>query len=157
MRAHVSVVNRTIYVFQTHLGIEAIERTNPTLRTATQPGVNGPTAEGWLVDVNAIKDLRRLKFASWERWDEYRERASTSEKGALAVECVRTAMKRGRFPFWLDATEDDRENVQIKGTDILIFCRKRVQVKCDYRCGDKPLGTGNLFLQKAERNPFKRR
>ena len=59
--------------------------------------------------------------------------------------------------FWLDAAEDERENVQIQGTDILVFSRKRVQVKCDYRCGDRPLGTGNVFLQRAERNPLKHR
>jgi hypothetical protein len=66
-------------------------------------------------------------------------------------------MKRGRFPFWLDATEDERQNVQILGTDILVFARKKVQVKCDYKAGDKPEGSGNLFLQRAERNPLRHR
>jgi hypothetical protein len=75
----------------------------------------------------------------------------------MAVLCVIAAMKRGRFPFWLDAAEDKRENVQIQGTDIVVFCRKKVQVKCDYAAGDKPNGTGNLFLQRAERNPLRRR
>ena len=157
VRAHVSVVNQTIYVFQTALGVEAIERTNAPLRTATQPGVDGPTAEGWLVDVNAINDLRRVKFLSWDGWPRIAEARTTTAKGTLAVECVIQAMRRGRFPFWLDAAEDERENVQIQGTDILVFCRKRVQVKCDFRCGDKPLGTGNVFLQRAERNPLKHR
>ena len=157
IRAHVSVVNRTIYVFQTRLGVEAIERENPPLRTASQPGVSGITAEGWVVAVTSIPDLRRVKFESWGGWPEFSEHLTTSAKGALAVRCTIEAMKRGRFPFWLDATEDERENVQILGTDILVFCRKRVQVKCDYRCGDRPLGTGNLFLQRAERNPLRKR
>ena len=157
IRAHVSVVNKTVYVFQTRNGVEAIERVRPPLRTASQPGVVGPTAEGWLVDVAEIPDLRRVKFLSWDGWATFAERLTTTEKGALAVRCVIATMKLGRFPFWLDATEDERAHVQILGTDILVFCRKRVQVKCDYRCGDRPLGTGNLFLQHAERNPLRRR
>jgi hypothetical protein len=155
IRAHVSVVNRTIYVFKTAAGVAATERAEQ--RTACQPGVDGPTAEGWVVPVEQIGDLRRLRFESWAGWDEFLPTLTTSQKGALAVACVREAMRLGRFPFWVDAVEDDRENVQILGTDILVFCRKKVQVKCDYRCGDRPRGTGNVFLQRAERNPLKRR
>ena len=157
IRAHVSVVNRTIYVFQTHEGRRTIESGCWPLRRASQPGVTGPTAEGWCVDVNAIADIRRLKFFTWEGWTQFRRELDTSRKGALAVLCVIAAMQRGRFPFWVDASEDDRQNVQQQGTDILIFCRKKIQVKCDYDGGDKPAGTGNLFLQRAERNPLKRR
>lgn len=154
VRAHVSVVNKTVYVFPTANGIRAIERYDPPLRTATQPGVVGPTAEGWLVRCEWIDDLRRLRFFSWERWPQFAETLSTTGKGTLAVECVLATMQMGKFPFWIDATESDRENVQLGGTDILVFCRKKVQVKCDYRSGEKPLGTGNLFLQRAERNPL---
>jgi len=156
IRAHVSVVNQVIYVFPTRAGIDAIERTHPPLRPAYQPDVVGPTAEGWVVDVNAIADLRRVRFQSWEGWTQFRPNLSTSRKGRLAVLAVIGAMKRGRFPFWLDTEEDERQHVQQLGTDILVFCRKRVQVKCDYHGGDKPAGTGNLFLQRAERNPLKR-
>lgn len=153
IRAHVSVVDKTIYVFKTSCGIEAIERTNPRLADASQPGVEGRTAEGWLVRVVDVKDLRKLKFESWHGWSFFDAGLSTTEKGRLAVQCVVEAMKLGRFPFWLDGFEDSRENIQIKGTDIVIFCRKKVQVKCDYRVGE----TGNLYLQKAERNPLRAR
>ena len=156
IRAHVSVVNRAIYVFPTVRGVEAIERERPPLRPAYQDGVTGKTAEGWLVNVEAIADLRSLRFTSWFGWDAMRPTMTTSEKGRAAVACVVAAMKIGRFPFWLDAVEDERENIQIAGTDIVVFCRKKVQVKCDWRCGHKPAGTGNVFLQKAERNPLKR-
>ena len=149
------MVNRTIYVFQTHLGISAIRSYNPPLSSAFQSGTKGRTAEGWLVKTEWINDLRRLKFFTWNLWDSFRDDMSTSKKGELAVQCVVNSIKMGRFPFWLDTTEDDRQNIQIKGTDILVFCRKRIQVKCDYRGGETPLGTGNLFLQKSERNPFK--
>lgn len=155
IRAHVSVVNRTIYVFQTRCGIAAIERERPQIRSACQSGVVGITAEGWPVKLEWIADLRRLRFESWQGWAKFNPGLSTSEKGALAVQCVIAAMKRGRFPFWVDALEDDRRYVQVAGTDMLVFCKKRVQVKCDYASGEKPNGTGNLFLQKAERNPRK--
>lgn len=64
-------------------------------------------------------------------------------------------MKIGRFPFWIDAKEDERQGVQIKGTDVVVFCNQRIQVKCDYKAGPKPEGTGNVFLQKSESNPLK--
>ncbi len=157
IRAHVSAVNRTIYVFPTRNAVAAIARVSPPLRFAGQPGVDGPTGQGWPMPVEEIADLRRVRFQSWEGWTQLRPDLSTSRKGRLAVVCVIAAMKRGRFPFWLDAAEDERQNVQILGTDILVFCRKKVQVKCDYTAGDRPLGTGNLFLQRAERNPLKAR
>lgn len=157
IRAHVSVVNRSVYVFPTAQGIAAIERERPPLVSAYQEGVIGKTAEGWLVKVEWIADLRRLQFASWTGWEVMAPTHSTSDKGRAAVQCVIAAMRMGRFPFWLDATEDQREHVQIRGTDIVVFCRKKVQVKCDWRGGHQPQGTGNLFIQKAERNPLKRR
>jgi hypothetical protein len=156
IRAHVSVVNQTIYVFPTRNGLEAVDRKPREERCACQPGVNGPTAVGWLVPVDEIADVRRVKFTSWEGWTQFRPNLTTSRKGKLAVTCVIGAMKRGRFPFWLDATEDERQNVQLLGTDVLVFCKKKVQVKCDFYSGDKPLGTGNLYFQRAERNPLKR-
>lgn len=55
------------------------------------------------------------------------------------------------------AEESGDKSVQIAGTDIVVCCKKRIQVKCDSRCGERPLGTGNLFLQRAERNPLRRR
>ena len=155
IRAHVSVVNKTIYVFQTKNGVKAVQDNVCYERLAYQPGINDATARGWVVNVSHIEDIRRLKFSSWEHWGDFSDKLSTSQKGRLAVKCVRDAMKRGKFPFWIDAQESDRENVQLKGTDILVFCRKKIQVKCDFRGGDTPLGTGNLFLQNAERNPLK--
>lgn len=157
VRAHVSVVNRTVYVFQTFRGVEAVERYNPEPLPARQPGVAGITATGWPIHVSQIEDLRRLRFDSWNGWEGFKEELSTSDKGRRAVSCVIECMRLGRFPLWLHAEEDDAQSIQIKGTDIVVWCKKRVQVKCDYRSGDKPLGTGNLYLQKAERNPLRAR
>ena len=156
IRAHVSVVNQTIYVFQTRSGRAAVAQQSWPIAAACQAGVDGKTADGWLVPVEAIEDLRRVKFHSWEGWRQFRRELSTSRKGQLAVLCAISAMQRGRFPMWLDAAEDKRTYVQQQGTDVLVFCRKRIQVKCDYCAGDPPAGSGNLFLQRSERNPLKR-
>jgi hypothetical protein len=157
IRAHVSVVNQTIYVFPTENGRAAVRTGKYRLVPAGQPGVDGATATGWIVPPDDIEDMRKLRYASWPQWCEFvRVKDDTTTKGSLAVRCVVDAMRLGRFPFWLHAAEDDRENVQIAGTDIVVFCRKRVQVKCDWAAGDKPMGTGHLFLQKSERNPLKK-
>ena len=156
IRAHVSVVNRAVYVFKTQDGLSAITESAREERWASQPGVSGPTAKGWLVPVEAIRDIRTLRFQSWEGWGDFQPTLSTSLKGQLAVDCVIATMRLGRFPLWFDALEDKDERIQQQGTDILVFCRKKIQVKCDYYGGTKPLGTGNLFFQSHERNPLKR-
>jgi hypothetical protein len=152
IRAHVSASDQTVYVFRTIDGLRAIESHDPPLRGARQEGVAGPTAEGWLVSTDWISDLRRLKFWSWSKWSRFESARTTSAKGDLAVECVLELLAAGRFPLWIEAHEDQREDVQRKGADIVLFARKKIQVKCDMRVGE----TGNLFLQKAERNPLKR-
>lgn len=150
IRAHVSVCNKTIYVFETKNGVKAIEEHDPRIVPATQPGADGPTATGWLVRMEWIDDLRMIRYYSWPSWDQFNQYLSTSEKGSLAVRCVLDTMRLGKFPFWFDASESDQANIQIKGVDILVCANKKIQVKCDYRAGE----TGNLFLQKSERNPF---
>jgi len=156
IRAHVSVVNRKVYVFQTKHGVDALNNAPGRIVPAHQDGVEGPTAKGKLVPWEEIKGIRMLRFNAWPRWGEFSKKMSTSQRGNLAVACVIDLMKIGRFPLWLDAVEDQRENIQIKGTDIMVFCRKKIQVKCDWECGEKPPGSGNIFLQIAERNPLKR-
>jgi hypothetical protein len=156
IRAHVSVVARCIYVFETYRGLDAIKAHDPKLVPAFQVGVDGPTATGHLVKTEWIQDLRRVKYHSWH-WERFSPDLSTTEKGKLAVLCVSDALRIGRFPMWLNGTESLRKEIQISGTDIIVMCNKRIQVKCDYNGGDRADGgTGNLFLQNAERNPLKR-
>lgn len=153
IRAHVSVACGIVYVFPTFRGIEAIRRYTPELRLAGQPGVSGPTGQGFLVKTEWIMDLVRVPFSE-PFWPCFDMEMSTSEKGSLAVEVVCFLMGEGKFPFWLKAGETTNKDLQIRGTDIVVSCKKRVQVKCDWRGGDRPKGSGNLFLQKAERNPL---
>ena len=148
VRAHVSVVNEAVYVFPTANGLAAIHGGKEAF--AGQPGVVGITAKGMVVKVDDIEDMRKIPNPLFE-WTGFQ--GSTSEKGARAVACVVDLMHRGFFPFWVSADEVDDAAIQIKGADLIVHFGQRVQVKCDYRGGDKPLGTGNLFLQIAERNP----
>lgn len=159
IRAHVTVATKSIYVFPTQNGVRAIEEHKATLRFchAFQEGVSGPTAYGCCMPVEWIDDLRRLSFASWEGWAAFTPNLGTAQKGALAVQCVIAAMKLGHFPFWIKASEDERQEIQVKGTDIVVFCKQRIQVKCDASGGARrDGGTGNLYLQTHERNPLKR-
>lgn len=155
IRAHVSVVARCIYVFETYRGLDAIKANDPKIVFAYQADVDGPTATGYLVRTEWIQDLRRIKYHSWH-WSKFNPSLSTTEKGRLAVECVSDVLRIGRFPLWLNGVESLHRAIQISGTDIIVMCNKRIQVKCDYHGGDRvDGGTGNLFLQNAERNPLK--
>lgn len=151
IRAHVSVCNHFVYVFKTSAGVKAVQNGSYRVAEAYQPGVNGPTAQGWLVPIKDIEDLRELNFKSFN-WSIFKDNASTTEKGICAVNCVVELLRLGRMPIWIDgAKETEDRALQIAGTDVLVFCNKRIQVKCDWNAGK----TGNLFLQKSERNPLK--
>jgi hypothetical protein len=158
IRAHVGVLAKSVFVFQTADGIRAIEQYNPIVKPAFQPGVDGKTADGYLVKLEWIRDLRTRKLAHWPVWDGWTDALSTSDKGVRAVRVICEMLKRAVFPLWIDGTYDDeRKTIQIKGTDVVVFARKRIQVKCDYRAGTgHPMCTGNVYLQFAERNPLKR-
>lgn len=157
IRAHVGVLARTIYVFQTEKARKLIEADPQKyeIRSAGQPGVKGTTAMGWLVPATDIPGIRGLRYDSYA-WGGFSERDSTSEKGRKAVEVVTALLRIGRFPLWMDAAESKDTTLQITGTDIIIFHKARIQVKCDWRCGGGEGCTGNLFLQKSERNPLRR-
>jgi hypothetical protein len=48
------------------------------------------------------------------------------------------------------------KSMQIDGSDIVVSNRVHIQVKCDFDAGQKLLGgTGNLFIQESECNPFR--
>ena len=150
IRAHVSVVNRTLYVYQTADGVRQLSRKQYKKKTVYQYGVDGPTGVGYPVPWNDIPNIRCLRWREWERWGEFNIDLPTPDKGRLAVDFTCDVIRAGYFPFWINATEDSRQDVQIAGTDIVVFCRKKIQVKCDYNAGHKPAGYGNL----AERNPL---
>lgn len=159
IRAHVSPLGKMVHVFQTRKMIEFLNEHGASLKTAPafQPGVMGRTAEGYKVPLRLCGPLVRcLNFVSYP-WDTFPPKtATTSEKGAAAVAVVVALLGMGRFPLWVVAHDDTRKTIQISGTDIVVFANQRIQVKCDYSaCPMESGGTGNLYIQFAERNPRK--
>jgi len=156
IRAHVAPGTKAVYVFKTADAIELLKLKQYKMRPASQPGFTGITAMGYLVPWGDIPDIRRIgNYTSDPWWENFSERDSTSAKGRKACEVVSKLLKMGRFPLWCIGPVDDTKNIslQIKGTDILLWGRWRIQVKCDYNAGEG--GSGNLFLQIAERNPLR--
>jgi hypothetical protein len=80
---------------------------------------------------------------------------STGTKGQKAVYVVHEMLKRGLIPIKQNIETITEQDMQISGTDIIVHSNIRIQVKCDWKAGTKELGgTGNLFIQTAECNPF---
>lgn len=159
IRAHVAVAAHRIIVFRTPLVLRLIQSGKYPSATATQPGAIGPTANGYKLPVGDIPDLRELRFESYN-WNAFPDHsASTSDKGKGAVDVVCKLLRRGRFPLWIEADEDDRHSIQILGTDIVVFAKQKIQVKCDWFAGRKEWNSrcsGNVYIQISEKNPLKR-
>ena len=157
IRCHVAPGTRNIFVFRTDLAV-ALLPGRYEVRPAFQAGVKGPTAKGYLVPWRDVPDIRRLKWESCRWWERFDLHQSTSAKGRQAVVVVIDLLRSGRFPLWISAEESERAELQLHGTDVLLWGRWKIQVKCDWKAGDpEEGGSGNLFLQIAERNPLKRR
>jgi hypothetical protein len=148
MRAHVSVSNATVYLFPTYCGVKAIQ-SRP--QNTARPAYTGQTitAMGYAVPIKEIQQLKPIPIPQdvFEK-AKFTKDDDTSAKGAKAVYVVKEMIKRGLIPVTLKPEEVTDENMQIKGTDILITAVCKLQVKCDWRAGQ----TGNVYLQIAERN-----
>jgi hypothetical protein len=156
------VLTKKVYVFRTQAGVDAINTgkyNQPFVRTP----VNGKrviTAQGYAVPISGIVGIESVEIPdSWFAKLDIRENESTSMKGAKAIKVVKGLLNKGWFPLLpVTVTEVDDTHLQISGTDIHVDLQVKVsiQVKCDYKGGlPKPPGTGNLFLQTAECNPFR--
>lgn len=158
IRAHVSVLGQMMFVFPTRCGVAVMR--NFRRAPAYQSGVNGRTAEGYLVPPSAISNIRFIRIHPDRLWG-FDECLSTTEKGTRAVEIVSASLKAGRFPLWMEGEYVTDESIQVTGTDLVVRGTWKIEVKCDYRASLKkgephPLCTGNLYLQVSERNPLKR-
>ena len=158
IRVHVGPKAQTVYVYRTSAMCEFVElnKYKYETKTASQPGYSQPTALGYCIPITDIPFIRKLNFKSYN-WQSFPPvTASTSEKGAAAVNVVCELLRMGRFPLWVDnATESDSKTIQISGTDIIVTGKHRIQVKCDYPAAPREQGgSGNLYIQIKERNPF---
>lgn len=154
LRVHVSVATKRVYVFPTRNALDLPLTSYPIV-----PVFTGAikTAEGYLIpvrDIPGCKDIAipddLFQSASFSKMD------NTSQKGWKAVEVVTKMLNRGLLPIDLVIEEVDDKAMQIKGTDIIVQTKVKIQVKCDWQGGPKQFGgSGNLFLQVAECNPLR--
>lgn len=157
VRAHVGVLAQCVYVFQTQAARAFLLDKGHFYppRPAGQPGVNGWTGLGHPIPWKLIPGVRCIPYTSYT-WTQFQRSMTTTEKGRQAVECVCQLMKAGRFPCWIEGNESSDSRIQIRGTDMIVWHKIKIQVKCDWEAGDGPGCTGNLYLQIKERNPLRR-
>lgn len=153
IRAHVSVVSECVYIFPASVAIALID--SGKYDQAPAKTGNIVTARGYLIPPRDIPGIRTIPLPPdlMETLD-FRHEDSTSQKGNKAVRAVCYLLKIGCFPLCITGEEIEDPDLQISGTDILINLKTRIQVKCDWRAGPGPNGTGNLYLQTEECNPF---
>lgn len=153
-RIHVCPLVRRIYVFPTEAGKEAVQV--KFFREAPAYTGSIKTAIGKLVPPGYIRECKCISLPdSWWNEADIQESESASSKGEKATLLVKRALSAGLIPISLSSEEVLDEKLQINGTDLIVSSTLQIQVKCDYKGGDSRLGgTGNLFLQTAECNPF---
>lgn len=115
------------------------------------------TAKGYLAPLSHISGVSEIVITP-DLYRKYviRNELPTGIKGTLAVEIVGGLLKKNLIPLPVQFKTIDDLVLQLKGTDIFINSSLHLQVKCDWRAGRKEYGgTGNLFLQTDECNPYK--
>lgn len=152
-RVHVCFGEGYIYRYGTKCGVEACRSGKFKQRMARQPNFPHPTAMGNLVPPDEIETCLRIQIPQELLMNvSCRKEEDTSAKGSKAVEVVRRMLLGGFIPIEVSPRIIRERDIQIKGLDIEVEGRATIQVKCDYDGGK--LGTGYLFLQTEERNPF---
>jgi hypothetical protein len=151
VRAHVCPMARRVYVYAT-----TAAQAMPLTRYRRVPVyINGRlTAEGYLVPPDDIPGCQSFAL-TLSMWRAYPIRADMrpSEKGLLALKLVQAGIAAGLIALPLSQEVVRDLEMQIAGTDLLLRASVRLQVKCDFAGGDRAHGgTGNLFIQVAERN-----
>lgn len=152
-RAHVAYKAQRVYVFPTKSGSQAIKTGNYTERKVWTQGI--VTAKGYAVPTSHIDGLAEV-LIPWELHKKYKieTHMPTGTMGMLATGIVADMMRLSLIPLPFTVDFAEKLALQISGTDIIVGAKLHVQVKCDYRGGDRRYGgTGNLFLQVEECNP----
>jgi hypothetical protein len=156
LRAHVCFVAGVLYVYTTKAGQACVKQNVfPQCPVRTN---NIITARGYLVPPGKITGCYRVDIPD-ELLAKHAisKRDTTTAKGRKAVAIVMDMLADALFPLPLNSSAIEDIKLQYEGLDVLIAANIRIQVKCDYEGGEKHIGgTGNLFLQIAECNPFRR-
>ena len=156
-RAHVGYKTQHIFVFPTQNGQKEVAKySNQSKRTVSIDG-KIITAKGYPIPINSIDSMQSI-FIPHDVYQKYAiyPDMSTTTKGQLAVQIIFEMLNRMLIPLPVNINIKNKKAIQIKGTDIIISSKLRIQVKCDFNAGDKKFGgTGNVFLQTDECNPYK--
>jgi len=155
IRAHVTFPGRRVTVYRTADMVRLIKNKQYRMALAEQPCVTGATGQGYLVPIDDICPSRvlPLKGFPWYLFDY--KKMNLTQRGDAAMKVVMTVIRANIFPLWLHGEESNKEE-NVAGIDIVVNAKRRIQVKCDWGAYPKAEGgTGNLFVQTAERNPRK--
>lgn len=153
-RAHVCVKSGFLYLYPTAAGIEAIEADKYKCVPVKTNGI--VTAQGFLVPPDEIRGSIKvpLPYPLLEQLD-IKENDSQTVKGAKAQQLVQELFATGRIPLSITAVAVTDTKQQIDGVDLTVQLNMSIQVKCDFNGGDHRWGgSGNLFIQVAECNPY---
>lgn len=156
-RIHVAYKIQHIYVFPTKDAVKAIFLNDFKKVPASVDG-DIITAKGFLAPPDMIQNMQKILIPLdlYKSYPIQQYGQTTTTKGLLAINIVVGMLKKSliNLPVKIDITDD--LSIQIKGADIIVSSSLRLQVKCDYKAGDQLRGgTGNLFLQTEECNPYK--
>ena len=153
-RAHVCVKACRVYVFETEAARKVVAAGVFPERPVYTDGIC--TARGVLVPMYALPYVAKVTIPNnVQSW--ILASHDTGTKGARAARLVRDYVQRGRIPLPLKTKTQRAVNVQLAGVDLVVADAVRIQVKCDYHGGPRALGgTGNLFIQTHECNPWRK-
>lgn len=114
------------------------------------------TAIGYRVPPNAINGCREILIPPTllERLN-FSQSDSVGDKGIKAETLVHNLFQYNLIPINMQVETIDSTAFQIKGCDLTSHSMNIIQVKCDFEGGSRKYGgTGYLYLQTKERNPF---
>ena len=153
IRIHVCFGVGRIYSYETVHGADTIRNGRYREIPVWQKGIN--TATGYAVPIDDLEH-NSIKIPDELMKEDPGDVSDLNAKGCAAVDVVRKMLIMGMIPLPHIAKEVCEKDLQLSGCDIITISHElRIQVKCDYKGGDKHLGgTGNLFLQTKECNPF---
>lgn len=154
-RCHVGYQVQRVYVFPTESGRRAV---NTGLYSKIPVMTNGiTTAEGYRIPISHIDGMKEIiipidVYTKWRITKDMRK----SQMGLFATGIVVDMIRADLIPLPVAIGPDPDLALQISGCDILINASLKLQVKCDWAAGNRSLGgTGNVFLQVSECNPWK--
>ncbi len=169
IRVHVCIEARQIYIFSREAAIEIVQEKMGSGAKGF-PVYTGDikTAFGYPVPWEEIRDIIEIPFPDSIPEYELAITASTSEKGRYAEdiwvqmseedgqEIYKKLIEKGIVSANISPRKVDDIKLQKSGIDTEIRIPEfTAQVKCDYRGGSKEHGgTGNLFIQIFECNPY---